>query len=113
MTDFKPQVLTQLNRWTSRFAEGCIHFLQINYRLHSSAWAAGWGPHGFANEPLPSLEALTLPLLLVRQTLPASDRLFLTIKDAYTQCAPDTEHARSVRQSYSSFCTKLHDPPFG
>lgn len=108
MTAPQSEPLTHPDQWTETFAEACMQFLQVNYRLHSSRWARCWGPNGSSIEPLPDVEALTLPLLLLRQLVSSDDQLFCTVKHTYCACLPASQHAADVESEYRITQTKLN-----
>lgn len=109
MTSIRPAPMSHPHKWTESSAEACVHFLQINYRLHSSRWAQCWGPSGSCPEPLPDIEALTLPLLLIRQVVSCKDQLFLTVTQAYRECLPDSLHSKTIDEEYKGFLAKLNE----
>ena len=85
-----PEALTSSPAWEECDANAVAHLIQINYRLAASSWAQQYSIIGCSGEPLPDIEAVTLPLLLFRQIV--GDGLLSTVKNIYERCLPTSSH---------------------
>lgn len=103
------QLLTHPAAWTQTFGDACVHLLQINYRLHSSTWAAKCGPTGSSDTPCPDIDNLALPLILIRQVVSPHDQLLCTVKQAYERCLPGSCRMRDVADAYENMLAKLSE----
>lgn len=87
-----PEPLTTQPSWSETFANAVVQLIQIHHRLAASSWAQQFSIIGYASEPVPDIEAVTLPLLLLRQIV--GDGLLGTVKDIYEKCLPNSSHTR-------------------
>lgn len=84
--------LTTSPLWTQEDSNAVAQIIQIHYRLVASSWAQQYSIIGCSGEPLPDIEAVTLPLLLFRQIV--GDGLLGTVKDVYERCLPGSSHTK-------------------
>jgi hypothetical protein len=76
--------------WDIKAANAVAQLIQVHHRLFASSWADQYSIVGCSNEPMPDIEAVTLPLLLLRQVV--GDGLLCAVKEIYRRCLPNSSH---------------------
>jgi len=95
--------------WTQEAANAVAHLVQIHYRLRTSSWGDRFSIVGCSGEPVPDIETLTLPLLLLRQVI-GGDRLIHKVRDIYAACIPTSNHTEFLRYHVSQLDAALSSP---
>ena len=103
-----PEPLDSSPNWTKESARAVFHLMQIHYRLDASLWAQQFSIVGYSGEPVPDIEALTLPLILFRQVV--GDELLHRVEQIYVACLPSSSHTAFITARLSELDSVLCTP---